>query len=58
MKEREDKRMKHYQIKDFDGLRYRIHVDGEAGVKELEQDGFWFDDFCDDGTGDEIWKAE
>lgn len=48
--------MKHYQIVDFDGLRFRVHVDDDQGVKELEQDGFWFDDFCDDG--DEIWKRE
>ena len=45
-----------YQIIWGDGFKYRIHVNGEAGVKELEQDSFWFDDFCDDGTGDEIWK--
>lgn len=48
--------MKNYQIVDFDGIRYRVHVNGDDGVKELEKDGFWFDDFCDDGTGDEIWK--
>lgn len=48
--------MKDYKIISTDGLRYRVHVIGENGVKELEADGFWFDDFCDDGTGDEIWK--
>lgn len=46
--------MKHYTIISFDGLRYRVRVDGEEGVKELEEDGFYFDDFWGDGT--EIWK--
>lgn len=50
------KNEKNYKIIWTDGYRFRIHVTGANGVKELEADGFWFDDFFDDGTGDELWK--
>ena len=39
-----------------DGWKYRIHIHNEDAIKELNANGLWFDDFCDDGTGDEIWK--
>ena len=47
---------KAYTIVWMNGWKYRLHINSEDAVKELNSEGIWFDDFCDDGTGDEIWK--
>jgi len=48
--------MKGYTIIWNDGFKARVHINNEYGVEELESKGFYFDDFVDDGTGDEIWE--
>ena len=50
--------MKNYTIVWTNGYKFRVHLSNDDAVKELEADGFCFDDFCDDGTGEEIWVQE
>ena len=49
--------MKNFEIiTDYygDGWKLRVRVLNDAGLKELEELGYFFDDFFGDGT--EIWK--
>lgn len=46
--------MKGYEIIWTDGYWVRVRILNENGVKELEDEGYYFDDFYGDGT--ERWS--
>lgn len=42
--------MKGYEIIWTDGYFYKVRILNADGVKELQADGYWFDDYYGDGT--------
>lgn len=51
---REEKTMKGYEIIWTDGYFIKVKIFNKDGVKQLEEDGYFFDDFYGDGT--ERWS--